>query len=371
LQLLRVEQKMENELPVIYLFCRDGNGIRTIEKVKDFKPYFYIPDINGNFTSFDGIKCRRIETVLPEEVREQRDRYEKTYESDVRFPNRFLIDSISSLEYTKPKIFYLDIEVDNAGKMPKPENATDAIVCIGVYDNLTEIYSTFVFRSDLVEGEQSDIFDDSLHEIHYYKTEKDMLAGFIEYFRESGPDGITGWNLALFDMIYLLSRMIFIGMDINALSPINQSYIKGTTETVIKGVAIIDLMRAYRHLSENLEESYTLDYIARKVTGKGKTEDSAQIRWLWKNELQRLINYNIGDVELVRKIDEKLKLLDFLDEVRRTCFCQLEDTLTTTRTLDAYVLHMFHNKIVFPTKIHGEEHEAFEGGFVHTWAKGI
>lgn len=371
MRLLSVEQKTENNLPVIYKFLRDSKGIRTIEKVENFKPYFFVSDPNGEYTVFDGSRARKIETILPEEVREQREKYEKHYEADVHFTNRYLIDKIDSLDYVKPKVMYLDIEVDSSGgKMPRPENAKDVIICIGIYDSLSDIYSTFICRSDFVEGMQSSIFDNRLHEVYYFKTEKDMLAAFAKFFRESGPDVVTGWNLTSFDAVYLLNRMINLGININILSPINQSYVKGM-EAVVKGLTFMDLMRAYRKLSENLEESYTLDSISRKNLGEGKTEDASNIRQLWKNDLDRLIEYNSQDVALTRKLDEKLKLIDFLDEIRRSCFCLLADTLINTKILDCYILHLFHGKIIFPTKYKKEEHEAFEGGFVETWAKGI
>ena len=370
MKLLRVEQIVENNRPVICKLLRDDQGTRTIIKDKSLVPYFYVPDLNGSFTVFDGSKARKIVTTLPEEVKEEREKYEKTYEADIHFTNRYLVDCVDSLEYVKPKIIYLDLEVDNSGKMPSTYNPKDIIICIGAYDNITNIYTTFICRSDLVGGEQSSIFDDRLHEIYYFKSEKDMLVAFAGHLKSSGPDIVTGWNLNSFDAIYLMNRMLNLGMNLGSLSQLGQAYVKGA-EPIVKGLAFIDLMRVYRKLSENQEDSYTLDNICRKNIGEGKTEDSNNIRQLWKNDLDRLIAYNIQDVALARKLDEKLKLLDFLDEIRRTCFCQYEDTLTTTRTLDSYVLHMFKGRMVFSTKIHREEHEDFEGGFVQTWAKGV
>ncbi len=361
---------MESNAPVIYKFLRDDSGKRTIERITNFKPYFYISDPNGQYNVFDGSKCSKIYTDLPEQIKEQRDRYTCHYEADVRYNNRYLTDCVDVLEPTKYKCLYLDIEVDNSGKIPRPEEAQDIIICIGVYDNLTDSYSTFIHRNDFIEGSQSTIFDDRLHEIFYYKNEKLMLEGFINFFKDSEPDITTGWNLISFDMLYLLNRLINLEMNINVLSPIKSSYTKGT-EAVIKGVAQLDMMQVYRKLSENQEESYTLDNISKKNLGEGKTEDGTSVRQLWKNDIERLITYNTSDVMLTRKLEEKLKFIDFLDEVRRTCFCQYEDTMSTTKTLDSYILHMFHNKIVFPTKIHKKDNEKFEGAFVETWAKGI
>ena len=41
MKLTRVEYQIEQNIPVIYLFERDG--MRTVTKIRDFKPYLYIP----------------------------------------------------------------------------------------------------------------------------------------------------------------------------------------------------------------------------------------------------------------------------------------------------------------------------------------
>ncbi|GAI73561.1 unnamed protein product, partial [marine sediment metagenome] len=78
---------------------------------------------------------------------------------------------------------------------------------------------------------------------------------------------------------------------------------------VIKGMALIDLYDAYRKFEFSQEESYTLDFIAKKVTGQGKIESSSNIKWLWKNDLDRLIKYNVNDVKITKDINDKLRLL--------------------------------------------------------------
>ncbi len=369
MQLLRTEYKVISGTPRVYVFTRDSNGKRDIVEDDSLVPYFYVPDENGTYTSFDDKKLRKIETTLPEQVREEREKYPVTYEADILFPIRYLIDKVDKIDPTAPRKLYLDIEVDNAGKLPKAANPTDAIICISVYDSQIDTYSTFVWKNSVTTGKSTSLFDETLHDIYYFRTEEDMLNSFVDFFKESEPDVCTGWNLISFDMQYLLARLTRLQIDINHLSPINSSYVRGM-DVVIKGVALVDLYQSYRKMSLNAEESYTLDFIAQKILGKGKTQSGAQMRWLWNNKLSDLVEYNVSDVELCRKIDDKMKILDFLDEIRRASFCQLEDTLTTSRTLDSYVLKLFHNRIVFPTRLKHEE-ATFKGAFIESWAKGL
>ncbi len=306
---------------------------------------------------------------MPEDVPIVRSLVKTSFEADVIFPIRFLIDRVDVMEKIQPIILFLDIETDNAGRVPNPEIAEFPIVCMGIHNSATDMYDTFVWRENLSPGDSSQITDEKLHEIHYFRTERDMLEAFVKFFRDCEPDVISGWNLIRFDLKYLVNRMRVLNMNINDLSPMQSAYARDK-DIIIKGVALVDLYDAYRRFVPNTEESYKLDFIANKVIGKGKTAGDNDVRFMWKFKLEDLINYNIVDVQITKGIDDKLKLLDFMDELRRLCFCQLEDTLVVSKLIDCYILRYFHNKKVFPTKEHHERKE-IEGAFVGTWAKGI
>lgn len=377
MRLLRTEYKVEDGKPVVYLFQRE-NGKRVISTTSSFVPYFYIPadeidKLSGIradkqvYEAIDGTGLRKVYVSLPEDVPELREKFSKTYEADVLFATRALIDQVDSIELTEPKVLYLDIETDNKGRVPDTNKAEEPIICISAYTS--DLYSTFIWRQDLSTGSQSRIFDNSLHEIHYYRTEEEMLKAFVDFFRNEEADVVTGWNLLRFDLKYLLNRMAVLCMDANKLSPIGSAYIRREDDIVIKGVALIDLYDAYRHYTFGEEESYKLDFIARKVTGFGKVDSENNIKWMWRN-LDKLVDYNVNDVFLVKAVNDKLRLLEFMDELRRLCFCQLEDTLSASRMSDCYILRLFHNKKVFPTKTH-HQRVSYQGAIVETWANGI
>ena len=379
--IVHAEYEVENNKPVLYLFCREGNK-RTLTKVDSFVPYFYVPEaekdsvkgIKGNsdiYIGLHGEKLVKVYTKLPSDVPKIRDRYSRTWEADVLFPIRYLIDKVDALEPANPKVMFIDIETDNSGRVPNIDIASDAVICVTAFSN--DVYTTFVFRSDFTPGIRSQVSWDCLHEVHYYRSEVELLESLAEFIASDEPDVISGWNIVRFDLPYLVNRMTRLGIDHSKLSPMNKVYIRDKDEqreVVIKGVSIIDLYDLYKKFSENLEESYRLEFIGEKVVGISKTASATNVKWMWVHEPNKLIEYNANDTRLVFEIDKKLMLLDFLDELRRLCFCNLEDCMQTSRMADSYILKLFHGKKVFPSKTKHEKYE-FEGGLVESWAEGI
>lgn len=384
MQLIRCEYQVENGKPIVYLFCRE-NGKRVVRKIGDFIPYFYVLEKEKDnlqglsqspqcYHGLHGEKLTKIYTTVPSDVPKLREHYSKTWESDVLFPIRYMIDKVDSLDPVTPKTLYLDIEINNAGRLPKSDMPNEEIVCITCY--CSDVYTTFVWRHDLSPGVEYKEFSECLSEIRYFRTEELMLEDFLSYLNIEEPDIVTGWNTSRFDLPYQVSRMEKLGIDRNKISPIGTAYTKeefGQEIVVIKGISTIDLYDLYRAMTiqkQGQEESYKLDFIGKKVLGIGKTETSPNIRWLWKHDLDKLIEYNRMDTFLTVGIDQKMKLVDFQEELRRLCFCNIEDCFGATRMMDSYILRMFHGKVVFPSKTRHEKKD-YEGGYVESWANGV
>ena len=378
MNLTRVEYEVEGGVPVVYLFCRE-DGKRVVRKSTELVPYFYVQESEkGKFKvktdsrvyhAIDGTKLVKVYTQIPAEVPELRERYPKHWEADVLFPLRHLVDCVDSLDPCDQKILFIDIETDS-GRVPSVTMAPDPIICVTCFSDDT--YNTFIFRSDFSEGSSTQMSWDKLHEIKYFRSEQDMLRALVDFIDKEEPDIISGWNVVKFDLTYLINRMKRLGLNYTKLSPMKRVWIdeKFRQDVVIKGVNVIDLLDTYRHFSENLEESYQLDFIGKKVVGFGKIGSAGNIRYMWKHKPEELILYNTNDCRLCYEIDQKLKLLDFLDELRRLCFCHMEDCLSMGKMADTYILRMFHNKMVFPSKTKHEKYE-YEGAYVGSWAKGI
>lgn len=383
MKITRVEYQVEHDKPVLYVFQR-VDGQRVLTKVTDFVPYFYIPEeekdkleglhITGPFLSSRGDSVMKVDTNLPADVGQLREVYSRTWEADVLFPNRYLIDEVDTLEPCSPKVMFIDIETDNSGRVPDPMTAPEPITCTTIF--VDDTYVTFVFRDNVTAGVRSNIFKDSLHEINYFTNEVDMLKAMLNFIHEQEPDILSGWNSNFFDLPYIINRAKRLGLNYQLLSPMGVVFIEdkkdftGTYEIKIKGVSVIDLMDAYKKFSQGQEVSYALDYIAQKIADVGKTAHGNEVAWLWRRDLDHLIEYNTNDCFLLASIDRKLLLLDYLDELRRLCYCNFEDCLVVTKMADSYILRLFHGKKIFPTKKKQQRVE-FEGAIVNAFGKGV
>ena len=137
--------------PVILLRARDADGKGFIFEKEGLRPYFWAPldevaDAAEIAIAVDGKKVGKVYTGIPSEVREKRENYSKSYEADILFPWRFLIDKGIRYGFTivdgniiptdrdngqKMRRMYLDIEVEVTGNPIDPVAALDMILTIG------------------------------------------------------------------------------------------------------------------------------------------------------------------------------------------------------------------------------------------------
>jgi DNA polymerase I len=383
-KLTRVEYTTRNGRPILYLFLREDKN-RKLQLVTDFRPYFYVPaDVKDAtpelerdekvYKAVDGKDVVKVYTALPEDVPVARMSYEKHYEADVLFSHRWLIDQPDKLEPVDLKIMFIDIETDNKSRVPDAMTALESIIAISV--EVDDTFTTFVWRDDQSTRVVESVFTDCLHQIRYFNNEREMLSDFIEFVANESPDLCSGWFAVKFDLPYIINRCALLNIKYNRLSPMFSVYLrdtdKGQKDVVIKGVSIVDLYDAYKKFSENLEESYKLDYIGKKVAGIGKIGNAVDSIKSWRDgeSLDTLIQYNINDVNICYRVNQKMQLLEFVDELRRTCFCQHEDCMSATRMIDAYILRLFSGKLVFPSKEH-LEHVDYEGAIVENFGNGL
>jgi len=374
--------------PQFYIFKRDENNHKVVEEVKTkFYPYFYVneeenigdlPDfvqqqilrVEHWYTSYDGKKLKKI--VCQELNRQSflmlRDYFKVTYEDDVLFRNRFIIDN--DITFSKhQRIFYLDIETNLGTNIMKVDKE---IISISCYDNLEKRYSCFVWRKDLEEKREKNIF--------YFNNERSMLISFFKFIQKKSPDVFTGWFVNGFDFPYIIKRTEKIGLrDYNELlsplykikcdkkcynslaySIINED--KEMTYTKIYGVEIVDLLKIYKKLTyDDRPDNYRLNTVAKHVLGDEKLKMN-NIQKMWKEDLNSLIKYNLKDVELCVNIDEKCRLLEYFFTVQQIIPIPLEDIFFNSRVVDVLILKKYHNKKIFPSK-RKHEKEYLMGAF--------
>ncbi|MFB6198111.1 MAG: DNA polymerase domain-containing protein, partial [Halobacteriaceae archaeon] len=138
----------------------------------------------------------------------------------------------------------------------------------------------------------------------------------------------------------------------------------------VKGRVVFDLLYAYKRTKFTELESYRLDAVGETELGVGKERYTGDIGDLWEDNPERLLEYNLRDVELCVEINRKQEVIAFWDEARKFVGCKLEDATTPGDAVDMYVLHKAHGRFALPSK-GVQESEDFEGGAVFDPITGV
>lgn len=378
---------------VIYTDQLRDDGTIFYGPVKNFRPYFYVPEnslipfddsrITGSepgHVSIFGEKLIRVYTRLPNDVPQVRDMFAKHYEADILFPWRYRIDrGYVNKENVR---FFVDIEVSMGTRFLKG-SFTHPIICLTCYDTKNKVYHTFVWRGDLKRTEENLIIKERIAEkknehkdmnviLHKFSNEKEMLNAFCMYFVGVNPDVVTSWNTS-FDYPYLINRMYALQMQPQLLSPIkNVGVDKFDGEAIIKGRYVLDLLQAYKKLHIGQLESFKLDDVGMFEFEVPKIKFTETFEELWKQKLQILIEYNIADLEICVKLDEKKKILDFFEGVATFTGVPLDETLANSRVLDFYFLkEAYKRNIHMPSADKNALPPEFEGAIVKEPIKGL
>ena len=366
---------VENVGKIIHIFTRDSSG-KFIHKIDNcFRPYFYVGDIDGKRESIFGDRVRRISCDEPKQVHTLRDNYLKHFEADVIYTNRYMIDKFDNIGKVPIRKCYLDIEIDvpDNTDFPDVSEANYPINSIACYDNFLKKYIAFVLLPPNVNREKQK--GDKVSK-YYFNSEKQLLGTFLNFIQNTNPDMLLAWNGDDFDFPYIINRIRSINkLDVRKLSRLGVVVCKKGTRgfnTIVKGRILSDLMPEYKNISQNKRESYSLEYISQYELNAGKDQFDGTLYQLYRKDLDKFVDYNIRDVELLKLLDEKLFITDFFDAVMRLAHCSFNDVFHITKIHDALFLVKTKNKkVVLPSKIRHIKDKVPEGAFVHDASKGL
>jgi len=191
------------------------------------------------------------------------------------------------------------------------------------------------------------------------------------------PDIITGWNSRFFDIPYLVNRIVkILGQKMaNKLSPWgwykeNEITLFGNRKQQVfelVGISSIDYMDVYKKFTYVNQESYALSHIAYAELGEKKLDYSeySSLHELYKTNFQKFVDYNVHDVVLLEKLEEKLKLLEMIISLAYIAKCNFNDVFSPVKMWDCIIYnHLKDQQIVVPPKKHGTKLEAYEGSYV-------
>ena len=240
------------------------------------------------------------------------------FESDIPMETRVLVDLYGDSDDVSKnhRVTFIDIEVDSTGGFPNVEEADKEITAIALYDQLGNQYHVLVLDPDeRVSHEKITLVpkNGAPLKIRGFNNEMSLLTAFLNLWEEIAPSIVTGWNSNGFDLPYLYNRLKrelgYKGA--KRLSPIGVVYIsKWNNSMVIAGVSCTDYMDMVKLFPSKKEPSYTLGYIGKKFVDLDKIHYKGNLNDLYRKDLNRFIEYNFNDVQIVVELDKKLNYID-------------------------------------------------------------
>jgi DNA polymerase elongation subunit (family B) len=275
------------------------------------------------------------------------------------------------------KIFTLDIETECENGFPDPDTAKETVICITIKNHSNKQIITWG-TGDFISKKAN---------VTYVKcqNEKHMLLEFLKFWCKNHPDILTGWNVKFFDMPYLMNRMryIFDNDTINKMSPWNyvnadriQFGQKNQQIWNILGVSVLDYFDLYRKFTYVRQESYKLNYIAKVELGESKLDNPYEtFKDFYTKDYQRFVEYNIQDVELVDRLEDKMKLIELCLTMAYDYKVNYTDVYSQVRCWDTIIYnHLLTKNIQIPPREDQVKDTQYEGAYVkdpqlglHNW----
>ena len=349
------------------------NGERINRKVK-YSPTLFCKVLKE--TGYKTLDGQNVTPIKHETIKEAKE-WLKSYEDQPHlvygnslFQYNYIADEYPNYvkwDIDKILVVTIDIEVACENGFPNPEEAIEPLLSITIKNHQNK--QILVWGT----GEYKNTRDD----VTYIKcdSEKMLIQEFLTFWEKNQPDVVTGWNTEFFDIPYLCNRIknLYDAKEINRLSPWGNVsdrlvYKMGRKQQVydILGVSHLDFYDLYRKFTYTNRESYRLDHIAHIELGESKDDNPYEtFREWYLKDFQSFIDYNIQDVEIVDRLEDKMRLIELCLTMAYDAKVNYMDVLGSVKYWDILIYNELRKKnIVIPQKIQREKNEKFEGAYV-------
>jgi len=314
---------------------------------KYHRPRFKI-DPNGQYQTLDS---KRANAVTKYDWKDN-----SLYESDLDTYTSVLIDRYKDSDDAAEwqNIVYFDIECEIAGALT-PElikNAPTKITSIAIYDNTTQKYYCLI----LDEKQQLQTVNEENRAIIPFPHEHDLLHAFLNLWEQLDPTIITGWNTEYFDVPFLYYRIENqLGtIDAARMSPLRKVKF-GTyshdAPVELAGLNHLDYMLLFKKYNAKQEPSYKLGDIGEKYANLAKIEYEGNLDRLFNEDINKFIEYNIRDVEILIELEKRFKFIELTIAICHLCHVPYEQIYLSTALNDGAILtYLKRQNIVSPNK---------------------
>jgi len=354
----------------------NGRHFATREK---FYPTLFVP--SNKETKYKTLEGDYVESIDPGTVRDCREfikKYDGVQNFKVYGNDRYIYQYISEMypeeevkfDTTKIKISTIDIEVKTENGFPDVESAAEEVLLITVQDYTTKQIRTW--GQGPFNNKQENIIYKS------FRTEYELLNDFINWWmiETNTPEVVTGWNSELYDMPYLVRRIDRILGEklMKRLSPWGlvterETIVMGRKQISydVGGITQLDYLNLYKKFTYKAQESYRLDYIASVELNQKKLDHSEfdTFKDFYTNGWQKFVEYNIIDVELVDRMEDKMKLIELAITMAYDAKVNYNDVFYQVRMWDAIIYNYLKKRnIVIPPKERSDKNEKYAGAYV-------
>lgn len=350
---------------------------KRVQEYIAYNPFLFITSKTGNtkFRTLDGKPVDRMNFDSPAEARDFLRTYKDVSGLSVygldKFQYTFIYENYPGDIAYDPEVINvlnIDIETPTDEGFPDIQKAEVPVTAI-----------TMKLRDEhIVLGMQEYTPKSDKVRFILCKDEYALLSNFIKIWNMPSwnPDIVTGWNVEFFDIPYLVNRITkLLGeREAKKLSPWgileeHEVESKGRKQQAYRpmGVAVLDYQQLYKKHTYVKQETYKLDYIAYVELGEKKLDYSEydSLYDLYIKNYEKFIDYNIHDVALVAKLDDKLKLFELVYALAYDAKVNYEDTFASVKPWDVIIHnYLLENKYVIPQFMNKIQDRDLPGGYV-------
>ena len=352
------------------------NG-RRYEFRDEFFPTLFVKSKKDS--KYKTLSGNSVEPIKPGSIRDCREFYKKYDDVDgfaIYGNDRYIYQYISEkypedeikFDISQIKLVTLDIETTAEKGFPDVESASEEILAITIQDYTTKQIITWGVKP-FVNKQKNVTY-------HYCPSEQELLSHFINHWMQDVPDVVTGWNIQMFDIPYICKRLNrVLGEKLMkrfsnwGLVTEGEIFVKGRKQIVfdVGGLTQLDYLDLYKKFTYKAQESYRLDYIAEVELGQKKLDHSEfdTFKDFYTHGWQKFIEYNIVDVELVDRLEDKMKLIELALTMAYDAKVNYADVFYQVRMWDTIIYNYLKKRnIVIPPKIRSDKNEKYAGAYV-------
>ena len=354
------------------------NGVRFTDTVS-FKPSLFIQsDASTKYKTLTGVPVKKMIFDTLYDCREFLKQYASLQDSPIYgntdFVTQYLLETYEGevlYDLSQIKIAYFDIESECESGFPDLRNPNEKINIIGV--RICGVNYAITCKQINIPN----------CKLILASCEKDLIKKFFELLRKKDIDVITGWNVKLFDIPYIIGRakLFFDNEEIQSWMPFNlmkerETNIGGVDYRLFEfpGYTILDYMDLYKKFSGTSQESYALNFIAKAELDEQKLDyaEYGSLKEFYTRDFQKFAEYNIQDVELVEKLDNKLRLIDLAVSIAYEAKIPFDVVFFATRIWGTICCdYLLQRNIIPPIQTTYAKDEQFVGAYVKEITPGL